>query len=227
MFWEIRGSGYRTVGYRTTYDVVNIIVSGLTAAGKTTHALLIAKWLGYDYVSASSLMLDRLRVGHDETNTLWSTRFDEVETRRDEGSVDRELNEHLKVELHRRDRTVFDSWSAAWLDPAQRCLRIYIESDRNSRALKARVSQEPHGPYLSISACRRLIDRKDESTAARLNPLLGSDIRCDRSPFDLVLDNSALIREPTVASARRGIRVFHDLLVQGIASRLDGLAGLP
>jgi cytidylate kinase len=207
--------------------LVNVIVSGLTAAGKTTHALLIAKWLGYDYVSASSLMLDRLRVEHDETNTLWATRFDDVEMRRDQGPVDRDLNEHLKVELRRRDRTVFDSWSAAWLDQTPRCLRIFIESDGNSRARKARVSQEPHGPYLSISACRQLIDRKDESTAVRLNPLLGTDIRRDRSPFDLVLDNSALIREPTVVSARRGIKVFHDLLVHGITSRLAAPAGLP
>jgi cytidylate kinase len=206
---------------------VNIIVSGLTAAGKTTHALLIAKWLGYDYVSASSLMLDRLRMEHDESNILWVTQFDEVERRRDQEAVDRDLNEHLKAELRHRDGTVFDSWSAAWLEPGPRCLRIYIESDGNSRARKARVSQEPHGPYLSISACRQLIEEKDKSTSARLRPLLGVDIRYDRSPFDLVLDNSAMIPEATVASARRGIRKFHDLLVRAIADLLGKSAGLP
>jgi hypothetical protein len=56
-----------------------------------------------------------------------------------------------------------------------------------------RVSQEPRGPYLSIAECRQLIEQKDSSTAARLRPLLGVDIRYDRSPFDLVLDNSTLI----------------------------------
>jgi cytidylate kinase len=206
---------------------VNIILSGLTAAGKTTHALLIAKWLGYDYLSASSLMLDRLRIERDESNTLWATRFDEVEKRRDQDTVDRDLNEHLKIELRRRDHTVFDSWSAAWLEPVPHCLRIYIESDRNSRACKVRVSQEPRGPYLSISECRRLIDLKDESTVVRLRPLLGVDIRYDRSPFALVLDNTKLISEPTVESARRGIKAFHDQLVRGIRDHLDGPVALP
>jgi cytidylate kinase len=206
---------------------VNIIVSGLTAAGKTTHALLIAKWLGYDYVSASSLMFDRLHIARDESNILWATRFDEVERRRDQSPVDRDVNELLDAALRRRDRTVFDSWSAAWLDRGGRCLRIYIESDKNSRALKARVSQEPHGPYLSISACLDLIDQKDESTAVRLRPLVGVDVRYDRTPFDLVMDNSALIREPTVISARRGIKMFHDLLVMEIVDRLGEPGALP
>lgn len=206
---------------------MNIIVSGLTAAGKTTHALLIAKWLGYDYVSASSLMLNRLRITPDESNTLWATRFDEVEKRRDQSPVDRDVNELLGAALRHRDRTVFDSWSAAWLDQNGRSLRIYIESDRSSRALKARVSQEPHGPYLSISACQDLIDQKDESTAVRLRPLLGTDVRYDRSPFDLVLDNTALIREPNIISARRGINMFHDQLVRGIVDRLGEPVTLP
>lgn len=202
-------------------------MSGLTAAGKTTHALLIAKWLGYDYVSASSIMLNRLRITPDESNTLWATRFDEVEKRRDQSPVDRDVNELLAAALRDRDRTVFDSWSAAWLDRGGRSLRIYIESDKNSRALKARVSQEPHGPCSSISACRDLIDQKDESTAVRLQPLLGVDVRHDRSPFDLVLDNSALIREPTVASARRGIKMFHDQLVREIGGCLREAGALP
>jgi cytidylate kinase len=206
---------------------VNITVSGLTAAGKTTHALLLAKWLGYDYISASSLMLDRLRVDDHESNTLWVTRFDEVERRRDRGTVDHDLNEYLGAELRRRDRTVFDSWSAAWLAPETGCLRIYIESDEKSRARKARVSQEPHGPYLSMLACRQLIDQKDESTSVRFHSLLGVDIRYDRSPFDLVLDNSALIPEATVAAARRGIKTFHDLLVRAIVDLLDESDGLP
>lgn len=218
---------YRESSSSATDICVNIIVGGLTAAGKTTHALLIAKSLGYDYVSASSLLADRLRIEPDESNTLWVTKFDKLEKLRDLEPIDREINEHLSTELGRRDYTVFDSWSAAWLESSTPCVRICIESGGNARALKARVSQEPHGPYLSISSCRQLIDQKDESTAVRLSPLLGCDVRYDRSPFDLVLDNSMLIREPTIASARQGIATFHDQLVRAVAARLGRLADLP
>lgn len=205
---------------------MNIVIAGLTAAGKTTHALLIARWLGYDYVSASALILERLSIDQDETNTLWVRRLVEVDKRRDERPVDREVNDYLRSELRRRDRTVFDSWSAAWLGGPP-CLRVYIESDRNSRARKALVSQEPYGPYLSLAESLSLIDQKDRSTAARLQPLLGVDVRYDRSPFDLVLDNTALIDTPTIASACRGIKTFHKRLVVSIMNHVDGHHGLP
>ena len=205
---------------------MNIVIAGLTAAGKTTHALLIARSLGYDYVSASALMLARLSIETGESNTFWVRRLAEVEKRRDERPVDRDVNEHLRSELHLRDRTVFDSWSAAWLGGPP-CVRIFIESDASSRARKARVSQEPHGPYLPVAGCQELIERKDRSTAARLRPLLGVDIRYDRSPFDLVLDNSMLIDEPTIASSVRGIKIFHESLTNAVRRHLDEPDGLP
>jgi cytidylate kinase len=61
---------------------VNIVIAGLTAAGKTTHALLIARSLGYDYVSASTLMLARLNIESGESNTFWAGALAEVEKRR-------------------------------------------------------------------------------------------------------------------------------------------------
>ncbi|GAB3458256.1 cytidylate kinase family protein [Actinophytocola sediminis] len=204
---------------------MNIVISGLTAAGKTTHALLLARCLGYDYVSASALMLNRLDVVPDETNTLWARRSVEIEKRRDGQPVDHQLNEFLAEQLKVRDHTVFDSWSAAWLDRSGRCVRVFIESSRRSRALKARVSQEPHGPFLSASENLRLIDEKDRSTAFRLVPLLGIDLRYDRAPFDIVLDNSRLIAKPTIDQARLGILRFHDLLHQAVTSRISPADG--
>jgi cytidylate kinase len=202
---------------------MNITISGLTAAGKTTHALLVARRLGFDYVSASELMLSRL--GIENSATVWQTRMREVERRRDELPVDRELNEFLAREIKERDHTVFDSWSAGWLGDSPNCVRVFIESDLRSRTYKARVSQEPHGPFLSLPECRRLVEAKDKAAATRLAPLVGADIRTDRSPFDLVLDNSALIAEPTLPSARQGIGRFQDQLVEAINGRLSSLTG--
>ncbi|AWW37787.1 MULTISPECIES: cytidylate kinase family protein [Streptomyces] len=192
-----------------TGDHRNIIVSGLTAAGKTTHALLIAKWLGYDYVSASELMLRLLKVQPDMDNTLWATSLSTIERLRNQYPADEEVNRLLIAEAQRRTSTVFDSWSLPWLIDDIPCVRLYIESDLRSRSLKVRVSQQPHAVRRSLEECTALAEEKDRTTAVRLQPLLGVDIRTDRSVFDAVLDNSAYIDEPTIEAARAGISAFH------------------
>lgn len=200
---------------------MNIVISGLTAAGKTTHALLLARWLGFNYVSASQLMLKKIDIPVDENNALWVTRMGEIETRRDSKPVDRDVNELLLRALKDNVHTIFDSWALPWLADQVPCLRIWMESSLESRALKARVSQEPYGPILSLEACRDLVVDKDRSTARRLEPLLGVDIRHDRSVFDLVLDNSTLISEPTIKSARQGISKFHLQLIKEVAGHIS------
>ncbi len=201
---------------------MNITISGLTAAGKTTHALLVARRLGFGYDSASALMFRRLGIAHRESNTLWQSRFGEVEKLRNERPVDEELNAHLAHLLKTRDNIVFDSWSAPWLPGVANCLRIFIESDLWSRTLKVRVSQEPHGPFLSPPECRRLIEQKDTAAAERLGTMPNADIMTDRSPYDLVLDNSDLISRASIADARRGIAVFHERLLKAIFDHQDG-----
>ncbi|MGS2641182.1 cytidylate kinase family protein [Streptosporangium sp. LJ11] len=202
--------------------MVNIVVSGLTAAGKTTHALLLARRLSFDYVSASRLMLAQLEIEHDPDNSLWVTRMQEIEDRRDRQPVDSDVNKLLVSAFRTRTNTVFDSWSLPWLTGSVSCLRVWIESSQESRAMKARVSQEPYGPFLSLDDCRRLIDDKDASTARRFQPLLEVDIRSDRSVFDLIVDNSDLIAEPTIESARQGISTFHRSLMASVLERLPG-----
>jgi cytidylate kinase len=203
----------------------NIIVSGLTAAGKTTHALLIAKWLGYDYVSASELMLRLLKVSADTDNSLWATSLSTIERLRDEYPADEEVNRLLIAEAQRRTCTVFDSWSLPWLADGIPCIRLYIESDLESRTLKVSVSQQPRGTRLSLDACRALAEEKDRTTADRLRPLLGVDIRTDRSVFDAVLDSSALIREPTITAARAGISAFHATVQEALDRLRTSAAG--
>lgn len=52
--------------------MTNIAFAGLTAAGKTTHAQRLAADLGYDYVSATNILFEILRVPRD--THPWSTR---------------------------------------------------------------------------------------------------------------------------------------------------------
>nr|WP_182880247.1 hypothetical protein [Microbispora sp. H10949] len=146
----------------------------------------------------------------------------EIDDRRDHQPVDRDVNELLMSAFRTRTNTVFDSWSLPWLTGSVSCLRVWIESSPDSRAMKARVSQEPYGPFLSLDDCRRLINDKDTSTARRFQPLIEANILTDRSVFDLVIDNSDLIEAPTIKSARHGISTFHRQLVASVSKRLPG-----
>jgi cytidylate kinase len=67
--------------------MTNIAFAGLTAAGKTTHAQRLAADLGYDYVSATDILFEILRVPR------------------------------LVDLARTRDRVVFDSWALAWICP--------------------------------------------------------------------------------------------------------------
>ena len=117
----------------------NIAFAGLTAAGKTTHAKRLAWALGYNYVSATDILLEILDID-EPGDQIWFTRLDEINAVRGDGAVDAELEERL-VQMNRtRNRTVFDTWALAWIgdDPL---VRIWIESDLESRSRKCFVSE--------------------------------------------------------------------------------------
>lgn len=195
---------------------MNLVVSGLTAAGKTTACGVIGHLLSADYFSASRDMLAMLGVNDDGQNSVWTTGLREIDEARDQGDIDSRLNDLLVRESQERSNTVFDSWSLPWLAEDDDCYKIWIDSTLESRALKVRVSQEPSGPFLSLDECGALATEKDEATIARFQTLLGVDISTDRSPFDLVLDFSAYISEPTLDAAYRGIRAGAVALAGGM-----------
>src|SRR3954452_3663938 len=116
----------------------NVAFAGLTAAGKTTHARLLAEALGYDYVCATDIVLEILGM-ESSSRGVWFERFDEIRSARAGDGVDAELDRRLEEMAATRRSTVFDTWALAWLSPSP-LVRIWIESDLASRARKCLVS---------------------------------------------------------------------------------------
>lgn len=182
----------------------NIAFAGLTAAGKTTHARLLAEALEYDYVSATDILLEIIGI-NAPSDQVWFNRLEEINIARDDTAVDTELERRL-LELNRtRERTVFDTWALAWIgdDPL---VRIWIESDIPSRTRKCMISQRP--TRLSLAECRQLIQEKDEYNRNMFQRRHGFDLFRDRIRYDVVLDNSHLIPDATQTSSERGIATF-------------------
>jgi cytidylate kinase len=200
--------------------MTNIAFAGLTAAGKTTHAQRLAADLGYDYVSATDILFEILRVPRDAHP--WFNQADAISAARDDGAVDAELESRLVDLARTRDRVVFDSWALAWICPLP-AFRIWIESDLPSRTGKCLVSlgDEPR----PLAECEGVLRAKDDYNRAMFRHRHGFDLFTDRERYHAVLCNSHLIPVATRQESRRGIEEFAPVLLDTALAIMSANAG--
>ncbi|HET6355405.1 cytidylate kinase family protein [Streptomyces sp.] len=204
-----------------TLTGTNIAFAGLTAAGKTTHARLLAEHLGYEHVSATDIILDIVGVKARDPQRVWFDHMQEIEQARAGDEVDKELERRLLHLAATKDGLVLDTWAMAWICPAP-LVRIWIDSDRLSRHWKCYVSQG-ESPKLTLSECVSLIDQKDMATRESFLRRHNFDLFSDHDVFDAVLTNTHLIEAPTKFATQKGIRAF-DPVVRLITEHLLGRA---
>lgn len=179
----------------------NIVFSGMTAAGKTTHAKLLARQLGFEYVAAIDVILALLGINKDPEG-IW-TREPRLFDAFNDPSLNRAVDAQL-VELSKtRGGVVFDAWALPWLSDAP-MMKIWVESDVASRRRKVLVSQLRSG----IAADSSILERKDLASRDNFLNTYGFDILNDRTPFDAILDNTELIPTATIAASDLGISRF-------------------
>lgn len=195
---------------------MNIVISGLTAAGKTTHAQLLAAELGYRYVSAADIILKLSGIDIPNSKDMWLAHFDQLEDARNDDSIDDQLERHLVDLAEHEDDIVFDAWALPWIT-SHPMVRIWFESDRLSRSWKCWVSQSNGRPMSSLD-CVNLMDRKDLTSKDRFARRHRFDLFRDHEGFDLILDNTSLISAPTSAAASKGIAAFAPFVSAGVAS---------
>ena len=203
----------------------NIAISGLTAAGKTTHSQLLAERLGFEYVSATRVMLDLAGLEDRDPAGLWFRSSQSAKALLTDDDITARLTERLTEMASSSSSTIFDTWGLPWFYDGA-LIRIFIESDRRSRSWKCFVSQGGTG-RLSVPECLDLIRDKDQSTRDVFMRVHGFDIFADRARFDAVLDNSHLLSEPSAKAAARGIAAFDEVVVAVVdALTHESLSGL-
>ncbi len=181
----------------------NIVISGLTAAGKTTHSLLLSKALGFAYVSASQIMAQFAGYTVDSaTESWWDKLGDALEAERESGLLDQTLDAEMCHRAAESHAQVFDAWALPWTS-SDSMLRIWLQSSRESRTLKCAVSLLP--TTYPLEKCQRIVDEKDAHSRQMFQRLHGFDLFTDHHIFDFIVDSSELIGEPTPESAAEGI----------------------
>src|ERR1700722_7780041 len=197
--------------------MTSIAFAGLTAAGKTTHAQRLAADLSYDYVSATDILFEILRVPRDAQP--WFNQADAISATREDGAVDAELESRLVDLARTRDRVVFDSWALAWISPVP-VLRIWIESDLPSRTRKCLVSLG--GEPRPLGECEAVLRSKDDYNRAMFLRRHGFDLFRDRERYHAVLCNSHLIPSATQQESQCGIEAFAPVVRDAALAVLEG-----
>jgi len=204
---------------------MNVIVSGLTAAGKTTHCLLLSQRYNLTLISAASVMakLSGFEFTADAMESaFWVSEEAKqiVALRKKSEQLDLAVDAVLKRLSEKADNIVFDACGLPWISSAP-ALRIWLESSLESRLLKSFVSHRLD-EYPMSSNLLEFIARKDQDTRDIFLSLYSFDIYEDREVFDLVLDISSLIRRPHILSAKRSIRIADEIISSIVGWRLEG-----
>lgn len=187
---------------------MRIIISGLTAAGKTTHANILAEKYKINYFSASQILLDLYGINKFSGDFWVSDKSAELnKIRNEKDNIDKIVDKRLLECFLAVDSGIFDSWGLSWFvgDNQSDCLRVWLESDIESRHRKAIISNILAGENLSYDVILDRINLKDKQSRDYFMRNYDFDLYFDRLPFDLILDISSFIKSPTLDASRISI----------------------
>lgn len=199
---------------------MRIIISGLTAAGKTTHARLLAAQLAVPCFNAGEHLADL----HTSERHRWTPDIDAA--RKDDTELDRVIDSIVRDYILANTDCVVDAWAAPWFELEVSAIRIWIDSDFHTRTLKAQVSECRAGSAASYESRARVIEDKDEFSRQRFLEMHGFDIATDRAPFDVIIDNGPLISEANITASDRGIDAFAPVVLAAASRAIGARTGV-
>lgn len=195
----------------------SVCISGLTASGKTTHSHLLAGEFGLTYVSGSQILLNFLGVSPVQAKDFWITEEAKAFWNKNQfEQIDAEL---LRLESI-SEGYIFDTSTMPWRHQ-KRALCIWLESTLESRVIKSLVSHRGRGTF-ELESYRERISEKDSATILLYKSLYSIAIGDDLSCFDLILDISSLITEPTLQASLHSIAITHRIIHPAVGWYLTG-----
>lgn len=199
-----------------------VFISGLTAAGKTTHSKHLAEHFSCQYISSSNALLEMLGVRPDVVKSdFWiSEQASKLQEMRKDPSFDRRVDMKMATLVSKNQNIVVDSWAISWVSK-ESAFKIWLESSLESRIWKSMIS---HGlpKDRSYNQYQKLLLEKDESTRELFLKEYSFDLFTDHSHFDFVIDITSFITGPTFEASRMSVNLVNEILVSAVGSFIYG-----
>lgn len=194
-----------------------VIISGFTAAGKTTHARLLAQALGWNYIGISQLRKSQIP-DLLSAATEWCPELDDL--RVGDAEIDLEIDRKMKAIIEgTHTPLVVDAWLQPWLCDSTEACRIWLNSDFDSRIKKAQVSRLRAGLHQSPKIEAEIVE-KDRFSVEVFHRIYGIDFGPDPEVFDLFLDNSTFIAEASINASDQGIENFSLIFNSAVSGQI-------
>jgi cytidylate kinase len=197
-----------------------IVISGLTAAGKTTHGSRLARDLNIPYYSASESFHRYFDAGSSIFERRWSPQVDAIrkKTPKIDDLVDNEMISALEA-----GPGVFDATLLPWLTDRRDCVFVWLDSGLLSRARKCYVSHLDD-IHIDLGVANDIVFKKDMVTIDRLSSVKGVPFFPDHRLFHVIISNDDTLPHPTFEDAQLGILDFHPVFRASVryALGLDG-----
>ncbi|MGH3873547.1 MAG: cytidylate kinase family protein [Pseudonocardiaceae bacterium] len=200
------------------------MISGLTAAGKTTHGKLLAEDLGWAYFDIASVRKSILgnKLDAAERYREWTPAHDKL--RAADPSIDLRADHLMTRIMSERANVVVDAWLQPWIYRRDDALRIWIESSAETRLMKAEVAALRRGEAVSCDI-RNSLAAKDEFSRIHFHRLYSIELFGDPSVFSVLIDNSEYIDEPSIAKSDAGIAAFRQVLLEHVIEEFGHARG--
>lgn len=190
-----------------------VLLSGLTATGKTTHGQLLAEDLGWSYVDMASVRKWILGNHLDmaERDREWTPTHDTL--RAADPDIDMRADRLMASVINEHTNVVVDAWLQPWIYGEDDALRVWIESSEEARVMKGVVAALRRGE-VAAPDFRNVLAAKDNFSRKHFRQLYSIELFADPAVFDIIIDNSEYINEPSIVDSDAGIAAFRQVLLE-------------